>query len=174
MFRRTNRVLTTSIATLVLSAGALATVGCDKSDTTDTVETVDAVAPATLAFALPAAAGKVMFIGIKDGDTLTGEKVDGKIQVALKFGARGITIAPAGKASATEGHHHVLVDTADVKAGVIIGADAQHIHYGKAQTSTTLGLAPGSHTLTLQLADGLHRSYGAAWRSKVKVTVKAK
>ncbi len=125
------------------------------------------------AFALPTAGGKVVFTDVKDGATLTGPLKDGKVEVSLKFGAEGIKIAPAGKLDTAEGHHHVLIDTADVKAGEIIAADDSHIHYGKGQTEAKVALAPGEHTLTMQLADGIHRSYGEAWRSKVKITVAA-
>jgi hypothetical protein len=37
-----------------------------------------------------------------------------------------------------------------------VPADAQHVHFGKGQTETTLELAPGQHTLQLLLGDGNH------------------
>jgi hypothetical protein len=46
------------------------------------------------------------------------------------------------------------------------------MHFGKGQTETPLTLAPGEHTLSLQFADGLHRSYGAAYRKTIRITVK--
>ncbi|MBP6707250.1 MAG: DUF4399 domain-containing protein, partial [Achromobacter sp.] len=40
------------------------------------------------------------------------------------------------------------------------------------QTETELKLAPGKHTLTMQFADGAHRSYGPDLSSTISVTVK--
>ena len=50
--------------------------------------------------------------------------------------------------------------------------DDTHIHFGKGQTETELKLAPGKHTLTMQFADGAHRSYGPDLSSTISVTVK--
>jgi len=50
--------------------------------------------------------------------------------------------------------------------------DSTHLHYGKAQTSVELKLTPGTHTLALQFADGLHRSYGSQMAATVSVKVK--
>ncbi len=54
----------------------------------------------------------------------------------------------------------------------MIAKDSTHLHYGKAQTSTELKLTPGKHTLALEFADGLHRSYGSQMAATVSVTVK--
>jgi len=50
--------------------------------------------------------------------------------------------------------------------------DATHLHFGKAQSSTEVTLAPGKHVLTLQFADGIHRSYGSQLATTITVTVK--
>jgi hypothetical protein len=50
--------------------------------------------------------------------------------------------------------------------------DSTHLHFGKGQTVDTLKLSPGTHTLTLQFADGTHMSYGKDWSSTITITVK--
>ena len=70
------------------------------------------------------------------------------------------------------GHHHLIIDGHPVEAGKAVPADATHLHFGKGQTETTLKLAPGPHTLTLQFADGLHQSYGPEMSATITVTVK--
>ena len=54
-----------------------------------------------------------------------------------------------------------------------VPADASHIHFGKGQSKHVLNVAPGQHTLTLQFADGAHRSYGPEWATSITVTVTA-
>jgi len=92
--------------------------------------------------------------------------------LTVKMGIEGMTVAKAGNVVAGEGHHHILIDDpASADAGVVVAMDERHIHYGDGSTETQLTLTPGEHTLTLQLADGVHRSYGAALRSTIHVTV---
>jgi hypothetical protein len=57
-------------------------------------------------------------------------------------------------------------------AGIMIPTDEQHIHFGRGQTEYELSLPPGRHKLTLQFADGLHRSYGQKLSATIMVTVK--
>jgi hypothetical protein len=78
--------------------------------------------------------------------------------VTVKMEAEGITIEPAGAVHEGAGHFHIMVDTPCVPPGQIIPQDDSHKHYGKAQTEATLELAPGQHTLCLQMADGVHRA----------------
>lgn len=56
--------------------------------------------------------------------------------------------------------------------GDAIPFDDTHLHFGKGQEAADVQLAPGKHTLTVQFADALHRSYGEAWRSTITVNVK--
>ncbi|MBM4291927.1 MAG: DUF4399 domain-containing protein, partial [Deltaproteobacteria bacterium] len=44
-------------------------------------------------------------------------------------------------------------------------------HFGKGQTETEVTLEPGEHTLTMQLADGAHISYGESLSATLKVVV---
>ena len=74
------------------------------------------------------------------------------------------------------GHHHLLVDIDTLPdLSLPIPADAQHIHFGKAQKETTLELAPGKHTLQLLLGDHFHRPHDKPVLSeKITITVKEK
>ncbi len=57
-------------------------------------------------------------------------------------------------------------------AGEVIPADDKHLHFGKGQSEAEVKLTPGPHTLTLQFADGAHRSYGPELSKTIKITVK--
>lgn len=100
-----------------------------------------------------------------------GSKVTETFTVAM--GVNGKKVAPAGTDVPNKGlgHHHVIIDGKPVPAGQPVPADATHIHFGKGQKETTLTLAPGKHTLTLQFADGAHVSYGPEWSKTINVDV---
>lgn len=118
--------------------------------------------------ALPAvpAGAKVYFKNLKNGQTVTSP-------VKVEMGVDGMKLDTAGPVIAGVGHHHILVDAGDsVAAGQMIPKDSTHLHFGKAQSSAEVPLQPGKHTLTLQFADGLHRSYGSQMTSTVTITVK--
>jgi len=88
------------------------------------------------------------------------EPVDGatvESPVHVSFGLRGMGVAPAGTDAPMTGHHHLLIDVDELPApGLPIPADAQHVHFGKGQTETSIELAPGPHTLRLLLGDFRH------------------
>ncbi len=111
------------------------------------------------------AADRVFFVEPKDGATV-------QSPVQVKFGVEGMTVKPAGDMAAGTGHHHLIVDGKPVPKGEVVPTDDTHIHFGKGQTETELKLAPGAHTLTLQFADGSHRSYGPDMSNTIKITVK--
>ena len=95
-------------------------------------------------------AARVYFISPANGDTVAQT-------FTVRFGLSGMGIAPAGIQMENTGHHHLLVDLdALPPEGLPLPNDAQHIHFGKGQTETTLTLAPGKHTLQLILGDHLH------------------
>ena len=91
----------------------------------------------------------------------------------IKFAVEDVSLAPAGDATPNSGHHHVLIDTAPIAAGKVIPADANHVHFGKAQTQGELTLAPGKHTLQLELGDKNHMAFDPPILSK-KITVTVK
>ena len=108
---------------------------------------------------------KVYFENLKDGATVTNP-------VTVKFGIKGMTLAPAGTKMDNSGHHHLLIDTdppADLSKPLPAIPD-KVVHFGKAQTETTLTLPPGKHTLQLLLADQNHIPHDPPVLSK-KITV---
>lgn len=90
----------------------------------------------------------------------------------VKFGLEGMQVAPAGEMKEGTGHHHLIINSADIAAGEVIPMDDQHRHFGKGQTETEINLPPGRYRLTMQFADGAHRSYGEKMRKTIEVTVK--
>lgn len=107
---------------------------------------------------------KVHFVEPADGAKV-------KSPVKIVFGAEGVEVEKAGEVHEGKGHHHLIIDADGTEPGVAVPADATHIHYGAGQTETEVELQPGEHTLTMQFADGLHRSYGEPLRATIKVTV---
>jgi len=133
-------------------------------DTTMTMKPVDSTAAATALPEIPAGA-KVYFKNLKDG-----EKVKSPFKVEM--GIDGLKLDTAGAIVAGSGHHHLLIDAGDsIPAGLAVPKDATHLHFGKAQSSTEVTLPAGKHVLTLQFADGIHRSYGSKLASTITVTV---
>jgi hypothetical protein len=115
----------------------------------------------------PSPAGaEVYFIAPKDGETLSSP-------ITVKFGLKGMGVAPAGLAFDNSGHHHLIIDAELPPLGAPIPADANHVHFGKGQTETTVELKPGKHTLQLLLGDQLHIPHEPAVKSK-KITVTVK
>ncbi|HMK25743.1 MAG TPA: DUF4399 domain-containing protein [Chitinophagaceae bacterium] len=91
----------------------------------------------------------------------------------LEMGTEVIRIDTAGPVVAGSGHHHLFIDAEDsLAAGTVVPKDSAHIHFGKGQTEYELNLTPGKHKLTLQMADGLHRSYGSKLAATITVKVK--
>lgn len=106
----------------------------------------------------------VYFVNIEDGSTITSP-------LTVEMGVNGMEVEPAGELSKYKGHHHLIIDGEFEPKGMVVPADTTHIHFGKGQTSTEVKLSPGAHTLTLQFADGFHRSYGEKMSAQVSITV---
>ncbi len=102
-------------------------------------------------------------------EPVNGATVSEKFKVKMKV--TGYRIAPLGELEKGKGHHHIVVNNGPVEEGKVVPTDAQHIHFGKGQTETEMTLAPGKHKLTLQFADGAHRSYGPKLSHTIEVTV---
>jgi hypothetical protein len=111
------------------------------------------------------AGAKVYFIAPKNGATVHNPGV-------VKFGLKGMTIAPAGTKADNTGHHHLLVDTdlSELDLTAPLPATDKIRHFGKGQTETTLTLPPGKHTLELVFADYGHMSFDPPLHSK-KITI---
>jgi len=90
----------------------------------------------------------------------------------VRFGLRGMAVAPAGEVVANSGHHHLLINVDAIAAGDTVPASERHLHFGKGQTETEVTLPPGTYKLTAQFANGAHQSYGKAMSQTITVTVK--
>lgn len=108
---------------------------------------------------------RVFFVEPTDGSTVTSP-------VKVGFGLEGMELRPAGDLTEGTGHHHLLIDSDPISAGQVVPADANHLHFGKAQTATEVTLSPGVHRLTLQFANGAHISYGPEMAKTITVTVR--
>ena len=116
----------------------------------------------------PAANAEVYLIAPRNGATVHGP-------VTIRFGLKGMGIAPAGVKFDNTGHHHLLVDTdfSELKLEAPLPATDKIVHFGKGQTETTLTLTPGKHTLQLVFADYLHQSFNPPlYSKKITITVK--
>jgi hypothetical protein len=113
------------------------------------------------------AGAQVYIISPQDGATVPQS-------FTVRFGLKGMGVAPAGVVHENTGHHHLLIDVKELPpAGQPIPKDEQHMHFGGGQTETTLKLAPGTHTLQLELGDSNHIPFDPPVVSKV-ITVHVK
>ena len=93
---------------------------------------------------------KVYIISPEDGATVTSP-------VTVKFGLKGMGVAPAGVNVPNTGHHHLLVDVDTLPAfDQPMPSDEHHRHFGGGQTEVDLDLTPGKHTLQLVFGDKSH------------------
>jgi Domain of unknown function (DUF4399) len=90
----------------------------------------------------------------------------------VRFGVKGMAVAPAGDIVANSGHHHLLINLDSLPAGESIPFTEKHMHFGKGQTEAEVKLPPGVYKLTAQFANGAHQSYGKAMSESITVTVK--
>jgi len=108
----------------------------------------------------------VSFKNLKDGETVSSP-------VKVQMVATGISVDSAGAVKPNSGHFHIIIDGEDsIPSGEVVAKDSTHLHYGNAQQEATLDLPAGKHKLTLQFADGAHRSYGNKLASTVTINVK--
>ena len=103
------------------------------------------------------------------GGPANGAEVTSPVQV--KFNVNGMMVSEAGAVLNGQGHHHLIIDGEAVAEGEVVPADDTHIHYGKGQTEAEINLEAGEHTLTMQFADGRHRSYGPKLATSITITV---
>lgn len=108
---------------------------------------------------------QLYFITPIDGATIKGP-------VTVKFGLKGMGVAPAGVAKEGTGHHHLLVNVPLPELDYNIVMDENHLHFGGGQTETILELPAGTHTLQLLLGDQNHLPHKPAVYSKqITITV---
>lgn len=116
----------------------------------------------------PAPAGaSVSILEPADGATLSGP-------FTVRFGLQGMSVAPAGSDVPASGHHHLLIDVAELPAmDQPLPATDSIRHFGKGQTETELSLPPGQHTLQLLMGDKNHVPHQPPVLSeKITITVK--
>ena len=94
--------------------------------------------------------------------------------VTVRFGLKGMGVAPAGIEKQNTGHHHLLINLAALPAlDKPLPSDDFHKHFGGGQTETTIELKPGTHTLQLLLGDMNHIPHSPPVVSeKISITVK--
>ena len=107
---------------------------------------------------------RVYFIEPRDGAEVVSP-------VKVVMGVEGMKIKPSGGVVAGAGHHHIVINRGPMRGGKVIPTDKTHLHYGKGQTEATIELEPGDYTLTMQFADGLHRSFGKKMAHTIRIKV---
>ena len=112
---------------------------------------------------------KLYIISPLDGETVSSP-------VKIVFGLQGMGIAPAGIKFNNTGHHHLLIDVAELPdINSPIPSDDNHKHFGKGQTEAVIELQPGEHTLQLMLGDHMHIPHDPVVVSKkIKINVEEK
>ena len=101
----------------------------------------------------------MFFVEPQDGATV-------KSPVKARFGLEGYELAPVPKETITAeqvrpgmGHHHLGIDMDCLPAGTeIVKGTPSWVHFGTGATEIDVQLEPGTHKLTLQLGDDLHRT----------------
>lgn len=160
--------------TALIAASLFSCTGDEDKTDSSTVSSHDAHASTATATSLDpplpelSANARVFFVNLKDGQTVSSP-------LKIEMGAEGVKVdsAVAGL-KAGSGHHHLLIDIDSIATKAIVPPtdSVRHYHFGNAQTSAEIKLSPGKHTLVLQFADGLHRSFGSQLTSKITVDVK--
>ena len=107
---------------------------------------------------------KAYIISPKDGKTV-GKKF------TVRFGLKGMGIAPAAIDKENTGHHHLLIDVDKLpNLDLPLVATDSIRHFGGGQTEVQLELPPGKHTLQLVLGDWIHLAHDPPVLSK-KITI---
>ena len=107
----------------------------------------------------------VYFIDPSDGDVVSSP-------VLVRFGLKGMGVAPAGTEKAKTGHHHLIVDTDLPSFDEPIPSDEKHRHFGGGQTETLVELPPGKHSLQLLVGDQNHIPHNPPiYSEKITITV---
>lgn len=93
----------------------------------------------------------------------------------VRFGLRGMGVAPAGVVANNTGHHHLLIDVAELPPdNQPLPATDQIRHFGLGQTEAQIELPPGQHTLQLILGDAAHIPHDPPVRSeRITITIVA-
>lgn len=86
-----------------------------------------------------------------------GQVLQADAPITVRFGLRGMGVAPAGIIVEQTGHHHLLIDQSVLPDLTQPLPASEHIvHFGRGQTETDIRLKPGPHTLQLILGNHYH------------------
>lgn len=140
----------------VLLAAASACGGAEQPPAQQPAAETPAAAPAPSS---STPARRVYFIEPQDGATV-------KSPVKARFGIEGYELAPVPQGTITAdqvrpgmGHHHLGIDMDCLPAGTeIVKGTPSWVHFGTGATEIDVQLEPGTHKLSLQLGDDLHRT----------------
>jgi hypothetical protein len=109
-------------------------------------------------------------VGVTISSPADGTEAGGNV-VAVELGATGVQIkSPDGDTSGTTGHFHIFVDREPTPEGQVVPMEPGIVHAAVAPVTLT-GLAPGEHTITAALGNGVHERIGPP-SAPVKVNVK--
>ena len=112
-------------------------------------------------------AAEVYFISPADGAVIEGP-------VLVQFGLRDMGVTAAGFDVPNSGHHHLLVDMAELPDLTLpLPKTEQLLHFGGGQTETVLHLSPGKHTLQLIVGNHLHIPHSPPVMSE-KITIEVR
>ncbi|MET0065907.1 MAG: DUF4399 domain-containing protein [Candidatus Thiodiazotropha sp.] len=117
--------------------------------------------------ATPAPEGAMLYIiSPHDGDVVSNP-------VNVKFGLRGMGVAPAGIDKPNTGHHHLLIDVTEMPDMTKpLPSNDHHRHFGGGQTEVDLELSPGTHKLQLIMGDKNHIPFAPPLMSEsINITV---
>ena len=93
---------------------------------------------------------EVYFIQPVDGETLSSP-------FSVRFGLKGMGVAPAGVNKKNTGHHHLLINLEQLPDLSQPLPASEHVkHFGGGQTEVILDLPKGEHRLQLLLGDHHH------------------
>jgi hypothetical protein len=94
--------------------------------------------------------------------------------VRFRLAAHGITIEPAGPIHEKAGHFHVMVDVDCFRPGAFVEVRTPGFeHLGDGASTIDLDLAPGKHTLCLQVGNGAHVTLAPTDRLTITVVAPA-
>tara|TARA_B100000686_G_C16194842_1_gene667640 strand:- start:52 stop:477 length:426 start_codon:yes stop_codon:yes gene_type:complete len=100
---------------------------------------------------------------------------DGEVTVSpvtIKFGLKGMGVAPAGIDKPNTGHHHLLIDVVNNPSlDKPLPSNENHKHFGGGQTEITVDLSPGKHTLQLILGDKNHIPHNPPVMSEITTII---
>ena len=109
----------------------------------------------------------VYFLAPRNGETVSSP-------FTVRFGLKGMGVAPATVQHPNTGHHHLLIDLPKLPdLNVPLAVTDSIRHFGGGQTEAEITLPAGQHTLQLVFADFMHIAHDKPVLSeKITITVK--